>query len=151
MPYISMYHTLHMPHLSKYKLSKKAEEELIKNLELALAKLTKEEEMKGFLLSFLTQTERLMLAKRLAIAVLLKENLPVSHIATTLHVTRETVSRIQLILEARGEGYESALLKLKNEKIFQEFKTTLMILVKYAISASSGKLKTKEFYKLVGG
>lgn len=137
-----------MPHLSRYKLSKKTERELIKNLELVLAKLTKEEEMRGFLLSFLTPTERLMLAKRLAIAVLLKENFPDSHIASTLHVTRETVSRIQLILEARGEGYESALRKLRSEKIFQEFKTSLVDLVKYAISTSGGKLKTKEFYKL---
>lgn len=137
-----------MPHLSRFKLSKKAEEELIKNLELVLTKLSKEEEMKGFLLSLLTSTERLMLAKRLAMAVLIKEGVPESHIADTLHVTRETVSRMQLFLEARGKGYESAFRKLKNDKLLKEFKLFLIDLARYVALASHTKVKNKEFYKL---
>lgn len=137
-----------MPHLSRFKLSKKAEEELIKNLELILTKLSKEEEMKEFLLSLLTSTERLMLAKRLAMALLIKEGVPESHIADTLHVTRDTVSRMQLFLEVRGKGYESAFKKLKNDRLLREFKTFLIDLARYALSASGGKVKTKELYKL---
>lgn len=137
-----------MPHLSRFKLSKKAEEELIKNLELVLAKLSKEEEMKEFLLSLLTSTERVMLAKRLAMAILIKEGVAESHIANTLHVTRETVSRMQLFLEARGKGYESAFRKLKNDKLLSDFKTFLLDLARYALSTSGGKVKTKELYKL---
>ncbi|HVF68998.1 MAG TPA: Trp family transcriptional regulator, partial [Xanthomonadales bacterium] len=79
-----------MPHVSKNKLDKKTEDNLIQTLELVLSKLTKDAEIKGFLLSLLSPTERLMLAKRLAIAMLLKENLPATHIAHTLHVTRDT-------------------------------------------------------------
>jgi len=137
-----------MPHLSRFKLNKKAEDELIKNLELILAKLSKEEEMKEFLLSLLTSTERLMLAKRLAMAVLIKEGVAESHISDTLHVTRETVSRMQLFLEARGKGYESAFKKLRNDKLLREFKSFLIDLVKYVAFASHSKVKTKEFYKL---
>lgn len=137
-----------MPHLSRFKLSKRAEEEIVKNLEIVLTKLSKEDDMKEFLLSLLTPTERVMLAKRLSMVVLIKEGVPESHIASTLHVTRETVSRMQLFLEARGKGYDSAFNKLKNDKLLKEFRTFLIDLVKYALSASGGKVKTKGLYKL---
>lgn len=129
-----------MPHVSRIKLDQKVEEDLIRTLEFVLTKLTKEEEMNGFLLSLLTPTERLMLAKRLAMTILLKENLPDSHISAALKVTRPTVSRMQLFLESRGEGFEYALQKLQNEKIVQEFKGALKSLASYAVKAAGGRL-----------
>lgn len=130
-----------MPHVSKNKLNKNVEANLVYTLELVLAKLTKEEEIKGFLLSLLTPTERLMLAKRLTMIILLKEGLPDSHIAATLHVTRGTVSRMQLFLEARGQGYEFALKKLSDEKTMQDLKKILLKLTAYTIRAAGGYVK----------
>lgn len=130
-----------MPHISRIKLNKKLEQELIETLELVLIKLTRAEEMKGFLLSLLTPTERLMLAKRLAIIILLKEKLPESHIADALHVTRGTVARMQLFLEARGQGYEVAMHVLQNEKLMQDLKEVLIKLAGYTIRAAGGRVK----------
>ncbi len=128
-----------MPHVSRVKLDQRIEKDLIKTLEFVLTRLTREEEMNGFLLSLMTPTERLMLAKRLAMIILLKENLSDSHISATLKVTRGTVSRMQLFLEARGKGYEFALKKLQNEKVVQELKGALINLAGYAVRAAGGR------------
>lgn len=130
-----------MPHVSRIKLDKKAERNLIKNLSLILAKIKKEEEMNIFLISLLTPTERLMLAKRIAIIILLKEGVSESHIASALHVTRVTVSRLQFFWEARGEGYGIALKILENEKLMKEFRDGLLKLVAYSIRAAGGYVK----------
>jgi len=72
-----VYHKLvydtHMPHISRKKLDKTAEHKLLQTLELVLAKITRVEEVDIFFLSLLTPTERVMLAKRLAIIILLNE------------------------------------------------------------------------------
>lgn len=130
-----------MPHISRIKLDKKAERNLVENLSLILTKIKKQDEMDSFLISLLTSTERLMLAKRIAIIILLKEDVPESHIASTLHVTRVTVSRLQFFWEARGQGYEIALKVLENEKLMKEFKDGLLKLVAYSIRAAGGYVK----------
>ena len=131
----------YMPHISRNRLDKQAETHLTNTLDLVLTNLTKREEMKGFLLSFLTPTERLMLAKRLAIFILIREGLSESDIAQTLHVTRVTVSRMQLFLEARGQGYEFAMKVLDNEKTIVQTKEILLKLAGYAVRAAGGRVK----------
>jgi len=130
-----------MPHVSKIKLNDKSQKALIKNLELILTKINKSENMKYFLEALLTPTEKLMLAKRIAIVVLLKEGFSESDIANALHVTRETVSRMQYFFEARGQGYEIALKVLEKEKVIKEFRKVLLTLVKYSLRAAGGYVK----------
>lgn len=129
-----------MPHISRYPLGPGAEKELIRTLEIVLTKLTKEDDMDQFLLALLSPTERLMLAKRLAMIVLLRQGLPESSIAEVLHVTRNTVSKIQLFLEARGQGYEVGLKVLENEKVMTELEGLLMKLARYSARAAGGRL-----------
>lgn len=136
---ILIYYTA-MPHVSKIKLDSKVEKNLIKTLEFVLTKLTKEEEMNGFLLSLLTPTERLMLAKRLAMTILLKEKLPDVRIASALNVTRATISKMELFLETRGRGFDYALSKLQKEKVMQEFREVLKSLASYAVKAAGGRI-----------
>lgn len=130
-----------MPHVSRNKLNPQVEDDLTDTLDLILSKLTQKESVKDFLLALLTPTERIMLAKRLAIIILLKENVPHSQIAQTLHVTRITVSRMELFLEARGKGYEAAFEILKHEKTLKELKSMLLKLVAYTVRAAGGRVK----------
>lgn len=131
-----------MTHVSKIKLNKIKEKELIRNFDLVLTKITSYPDMESFLGSLLTPTERIMLVKRLAIVVLLKEGIPQMDISRALCVTQATVSRMQLFLEAKGDiGYTVALRQLENEKILQEFKKLLLGLVKYSIRAAGGYVK----------
>jgi len=129
-----------MPQVSRWKLTKETETELIKQLKLVLTKISKMEEMSFFLDAFLTETEKLMLAKRLAIVILLKEEVPESRIAETLHVTRMTVSRTRYFLEARGQGYKVALRKVAKEKELLALKIFLLKLVDYSIRAVGGRV-----------
>ncbi|MBI2443321.1 MAG: helix-turn-helix domain-containing protein [Candidatus Levybacteria bacterium] len=144
MHHISIYDT-DVPHVSRFKLKKHDEEQLIRSLDVVLTKLSKEEELSGFLSSLLSPTERLMLAKRLAIIVLLKEGFSQVDISRALHITRETVSRMQLLHEAKGEGYELALKKLDEEKSMLELKKLLINIARYSIRAAGGYVKPTIF------
>lgn len=131
-----------MPQVSRHRLSKQIEEKLVKNLNLVLSAISKHEEMFTFLNALLTNTERLMLAKRLAIIVLITDGISDSQIANMLHVTRMTVAKMRYFLEARGqEGYRIALSKIARDKRFQEFKKFLLALARYSIRAAGGYVK----------
>ena len=131
----------HMPHVSKIKLNKQAEEKLINSLETVFTKISKKDEMSAFLLSLMTHTEKLMLAKRLAVIILLKEGLSQTDIANSLHLTRDTVFKLSLLFETKQEGYDIALRILKEEKMLSDFKDILMKLAGYTIRASGGYIK----------
>lgn len=130
-----------MPHVSRIRLSKRAEKELLHTLDVILTKIVKEEDIDTFLMSLLTPTERLMIAKRLAITILLKEGISDTQIAETLHVTRVTVSRLRYFYESRGVGYEIVFKILSNEKIAVEIRNTLLGLVGYSIRAVGERIK----------
>lgn len=129
-----------MPHISRSNLKKETEQKLIHSLYLVLSKIQDYDAMESFLFALLSKTEQLMLAKRLTIIILLKEGISETRISTTLHVTRETVSRIKLLYETRGQGYEIALKKLEEEKVFAEFKNILISLARYSIRAAGGRV-----------
>lgn len=130
-----------MPHVSRLKLTKEAEKELINNLSTVFTLINSNKDMLSFLNALLTPTEKLMLAKRLAVIILLEEGLPQSHIANTLHVTRITVAKMQLFYEARGEGFKVALDILKKQKMYNDFKKHLLSLAGYSIRAAGGYVK----------
>lgn len=134
-----------MPHVSRKSLPKKTEIELINSLKIVVKRTTKNDEIEKLISSLLTRTEKLMISKRLAIVVLLKEGVPEQDIADGLNVTRETVERLNLISQVRGEGYEVAIKKLKDEKVYEQFKKTLMSLARYAIRAAGGYVKPGVF------
>ena len=130
-----------MPHVSKRKLKEKAESELNRSFQTVLTKINNTAEMDLFLTSLLSNTEKLMFTKRLAVVVLLDENIPESTIANILNVTRETVARQRYRLELKGEGYKIAIKKLDEEKTLQGLKKLLVSLAKYSISAAGGYVK----------
>lgn len=129
-----------MTHLSRWKLKKEEEKNLIDALRLVLTSLNKDREMEVFLGSLLTETEKLMLAKRLAIIVLLREGLTESQIAEALHVTRITVAKMRYFFESRGQGYKVALNKLAQQKQLGEFKKLLFPFLAYAAKAAGGRV-----------
>ena len=137
--YHASMHDTYMTQISKIPLDKKTEIKILQNLELILAKLGKREEMGDFLFSLLTRTEKLMLAKRLAIVILLKEGISQTTISSVLKVTRATVSRIQLIDEARGSGFTAAFKKHLHEENTKEIRESLLKIAGYSIRAASGR------------
>jgi uncharacterized protein YerC len=144
-----MYHGLvydtYVSQVSHYKLDKETERELLHTIHLVLAKLTREEAVDGFLQTFLTETERTMLAKRLAVILLLKEGFSDTEIAQSLHVTRVTVSRLRYFYEARGAGFNVVFRIVENEQVMNQLKSILLKTAGYAVRAAGGRVKPKVF------
>lgn len=131
-----------MPHISRNKLPISTEKELTESLNLVFSSISKRDEMLKFLDSLLTETEKLMVAKRLAAIVLIKEGLSDSDIATSLHLTRMTVLKLRYFYEARAkDGYDIALVKIKNEKTLQGVKRFLLALTDYSVKAAGGYVR----------
>ena|SRR3972149_7632116 len=129
-----------MPHVSKRIVDKKLERILLENLDLAFGKLSKEE-TKSFLYSLFSPTEKVMLAKRLGIIILLKQGYSPTQISSRLCVTLETVARTNVSYERKSKGYDIALKKLLNEVIMKEFKKLLGKVAEYSIRATTGYIK----------
>lgn len=130
-----------MPQVSRIKLNKQVEKHLLNTLELIFSRIDKKEDMNLFLISLFTPTEKLMFAKRIAMVVLLKEELTDSQIAGALNITRMTVSKMRLFLQVKGQGYEIVFKILRNEKLMKEFKNALLKLTNYTVRAAGGYVK----------
>jgi len=128
-----------MPHLSTRLLDPKTEKQITSTFRMVLGKLDAKE-IDSFLYSILSKTERMMLAKRLAIVLLLKQGIDDAAIARALCVTRVTVNRMHLFLEIRPEGFAIAEKIINEDKMMQEIKNTLVKLASYSIKASGGRV-----------
>lgn len=82
------------------------------------AELSTRPAIKEFLQSLLTYTEQVMIAKRLAIALLLTKGFNYQEIDDTLKVSKSTVSGVDKELQSGALGYKKAVNKiLKDEKL----------------------------------
>ena len=86
-----------MPRVSPRPLKKEIEKEITENLMWVFSQLKSEPAAKDFLDDFLTDEERLMLAKRLAVIYLLKEGFSYGKISEALKITPVTIGKIRLI------------------------------------------------------
>jgi uncharacterized protein YerC len=86
-----------MPRVSPRPLKKEIEKEITANLRWVFSQLKSEPAARDFLDDFLTDEERLMLAKRLAVIYLLKEGFSYNKISEALKITPVTIGKIRLI------------------------------------------------------
>src|SRR3989304_5258942 len=89
-----------MPRVSPRPIKKEIEKEITANLEWVFSQLKSEPAAKDFLDDFLTDEERLMLAKRLAVVYLLKEGFSYNKISEALKITPVTIGKIRRILKS---------------------------------------------------
>jgi len=105
-----------MPQVSKVPLQRGVEKKIRKALGESLARISSESEMERYIFDLFTPTERIMLAKRLAIAALLVKELPYHEISEKLRVSTSTVARVNLWLKTSGAGYKAAVEKIGDWK-----------------------------------
>jgi uncharacterized protein YerC len=89
-----------MPHISSQKVHVKTKEEIAK-LFMALIANASAATRKRVLEELFTDTEKIMLAKRLAVIYMINKNVPTHSISDTLRVSPSTVLRFELAI-ARG-------------------------------------------------
>lgn len=127
-----------MTHVSRKRLSRHLLKEILDSLVVVLTETKNNEQMRSFLDAFLTKTEKLMLAKRIAIVYLLSERVGELEIARILGVTQATVSRTKLWAETKGTGYKIAIVQIKKQKMLESLKKLAIKFVSYSIRASAG-------------
>lgn len=88
-----------MPHVSKRKLDQKTFDKIFGKLVVVLERAQNKQKFISVLHELLTETEKIMLAKRLAIILLLFGDTPQHRIAEVLLVSPTTISKIALQVE----------------------------------------------------
>ena len=86
-----------------------------------MGSLATPDEVKSFFYDFFTKTERVMFAKRLAIALMIYRNYNYRDICQILHVSTSTITRIANWMDQGGAGVKYALDKLAKEERMQAF------------------------------
>lgn len=96
-------------------LNDKQRIEILDTLYTAAGTVQGRQAMKLFLRDLLTESERIMLGRRLLIARKLLAGQPKSQIESELRVGRDTVWRVQKWLQDQLPGFEQAISGLENE------------------------------------
>lgn len=130
-----------MPQVSRKRLPPKILKSLFDSLSFVFKDLANKEEMDEFLDSLLTKTEKLMLAKRMAVAYLLQKGIEEKQISNTIAVTPATVSRMKLWAQTHPQGFKMLFTKLEKEKRLKITKQLLLQLLSYTIRSAGGRIK----------
>ena len=88
-----------MPHVSKKKLDKKTRGKLFSKLLTVFGHAQNHRDLAHLFDEILTETEKIMLAKRLAMVLMLDSDIPWHRIAEALSVSTSTVTRYSLGVE----------------------------------------------------
>lgn len=81
----------------------------------SISGLKSREEIKNFLKDLLTESERVMVGRRILIAQKLLENKTYDEIVEEMHVGFDTIMRVHRWLEDESDGYEKAVKALEGE------------------------------------
>lgn len=114
-----------MPHLSKEALEPEYLAKLFSELESLIASTTKHDSS-AVLQALLTETERVMLTKRLAVAMMYSKGYSQYQVWNLLKISPSTAQRMQLAYES---DHYRALLKMVNRKTSSELWDILEIIV----------------------
>ena len=99
------------------------------------------EKMRSLLKSLLSESEYLMIAKRLVAFVLVDEGYSDVEVAKILHVTRATANRFRMIYKFSRENKEPVVQVVREFKRKPELKEILLkVLVKHVLPAAMGRI-----------
>jgi len=110
-----------MTQVSKRPIHKDVEKRIFEVFKETIASLRNHEEIEDFLEDFLSPVEKIMLAKRLSIAVLLAKGYRYPTIANILRVTPPTIASVSISLKYSGKGYKKAVEKILANERLSEF------------------------------
>lgn len=136
-----------MPHVFNRKLSETAIRRIQSLLVDEFVRINNKKEMTELLSKLLTESEKIMLPKRLAAFVMIDKKIPDSRICGSLFLTAETVIRYRLsFMAAKEKGDPIAKIV---EKV--GFKTEMKALLKeilrgYVIPAMGGRIPKKGLF-----
>ncbi|TSC90177.1 MAG: hypothetical protein G01um10145_281 [Microgenomates group bacterium Gr01-1014_5] len=111
-----------MTQVSKRYLSSDVQKRMFEVFINAVSKAKYRRDVASFLTDLLSPTERIMLAKRLAIAYLLvKKSWTYREISQILKVSLATIQRVSLVLNVQGDGYRKIVNSLLKDEQIENF------------------------------
>ena len=109
-----------MTQISKYPVSKAVYEKVFDVFLKTVSGLHTKDSVSEFFKEFLTPTEQIMLAKRLAIAFLLEKGYDYREISRILRVSTTTVSRVSVSYKY-GSSFQKVVKKLLRDEKIEKF------------------------------
>lgn len=110
-----------MSKVSKRILNKDLADYIFKLFTKTISALHDKNEVKNFLDDLLSPTEKIMLVKRLAIAILLTKGYTYDTIDNTLKVSRPTIMNVSYWLKHGNSGYQKAVDRIINSQKKEAF------------------------------
>ncbi|HET7098947.1 MAG TPA: Trp family transcriptional regulator [Patescibacteria group bacterium] len=129
-----------MPQVSKRILNPEIKQNILDAFSYVLKELKTKKDVDLFLSTVLTETEQIMLSKRVAAAFLLDRGVEEGKISQTLKLTSATISRLKMWINLRMDGFKvifSKLVKKEKEGMANEL---LQKVLNYAIKAAFGRV-----------
>lgn len=128
-----------MAQVSKYPISKEIYDRIFEIFIKTLIKLKAKKEAEEFVQSLLTPVERIMLAKRLAIAFLLEKGYEYRQIQRIIRVSLPTIASVNIVRKYSSEGYKNIITKiLKEEKLDDLLEKAVVKLLDFPSKATKG-------------
>ena len=120
-----------MVQVSKHPLEPKVEGKVEKIFIESVQKVQSLDEVVSFLHDLLTRTEKIMLAKRVAVAFLvIKGELQYREISKILRVSLGTIAKINSVLSLQGGGYRKILTKILKKQAIRQMLFELSDIIK---------------------
>jgi len=110
-----------MPQVSKYPISKDIAGRMFEIFVKTLIKVKNHKEASNFTYDLFTPVEKIMFAKRIAIAFLLRQNYQYREISKLLRVSLATIASVNITLKLGKGGYDTILDKIVKEEKLDEF------------------------------
>ena len=129
-----------MPQVSKRKLIPQVKKDLLDSLSYTIKELKTKNDVDRFLSSALTDTERLMVSKRVLTAFLLRNNVEEKKIGDTLKLTPSTITRLKMWIDLRREGFDLVFNKLEKRSRENIAKQIFYKVLNYSIKAAFGRI-----------
>ncbi len=129
-----------MPRVSRSRLNQEKLHDFNEHFSHLIAFLTKTDDIEQFFEQFLTHEEKIMLAKRLVLFMMLKQNYSPEIIKAALQVSYETVRTYRNMLESKSPQFHKMieiLLKREKTKLFFEKLTDFLHPLELALNAKS--------------
>lgn len=134
-----------MSQVSKRKIQPEIELRIYETLWEAFSKLNSSSEIKSFLGDLLSPIEKIMIAKRLAIAALLSRKYDYENIKDLLKVSSATISKVSITLNF-NKGYRLAIEKVARSEATREFWQDIESLL-YRLSSTKNVFIPEGFIK----
>lgn len=110
-----------MPQISKYPVSKDVAERIFEIFVKSLIKIKNSAEAQNFAFDLFSPVEKIMLAKRIAIAFLLMKGYQYREIGRLLRVSLGTIGSVNLALKMSKGGYKIILRRIEKEEDLERF------------------------------